>query len=100
MQAVAHAGGVTHRNGMRAPGKDQGTPGCLPTVAIGVTACKLAPCSHNFTTDAGTVQLSVSRPSTGAGRRVASENKYFSRRLTTYTFQGYKFSVCRSIEQR
>ena len=27
---VAYAGGVTHRNGMRAPGGDQGTLGCLP----------------------------------------------------------------------
>ena len=46
----AHAGGVTHRNGMRAPGGDEGRLGCLPTVRIGVTGCKLRPWRGFFTT--------------------------------------------------
>ena len=47
---VTHAGRLTHRNGMRAPGGDQGKLGCLPTVPIGVTGCKLAPWRGLFTT--------------------------------------------------
>ena len=43
-------------------------------------ARQMYPKTSQFAVEAGTVQLSVSRPSTRAGRRVATENKYFSRR--------------------
>ena len=43
-------------------------------------ARQMYPKTSQFAVEAGTVQLSVSRPSTRAGRRVATENKHFSRR--------------------
>jgi len=53
---------------MRVPGGDQGRLGCLPTVPIGVTGCKLAQVCHYATTDGRPVVVLRQKGCDGIGK--------------------------------